>query len=140
MKSENIAAPIVVRKVGMQIVVSRALPENPPTFKYDITTNVINTIEVTTRGDKTHIKIMQDNVEIGSRDYWKRIVAIEYPNKDLWSEHPILNELKLISLASATEDPSPDSSNNNDPVQQAPIAKKQRGYLVFEKTERFIFE
>ena len=83
---------------------------------------------------------MQENDEIGSREWKNRIVAIEYPNKDLWSEHPILNDLKLVSLASATEDPSPESSNINKAAEKTPIVKKQSGYLVFENTERFIFE
>ena len=124
----------------MQIFVTRARSIDPLTYKYNITTNVIHTIEVTIQDQMTYIKIMQENDEIGSREWKNRIVAIEYPNKDLWSEHPILNDLKLVSLASATEDPSPESSNINKAAEKTPIVKKQSGYLVFENTERFIFE
>ena len=132
---------IVVKKESNVIVISRG----GDNIKYGILTNVIYTIEVITDAGKTDVKIKQANNEIGeewrNRENWDGkwggdIVAIEYPNKDLWSDHPVLNEMKLTSLVSSmvggSEEPV-DSNEKSSTEQQKETQKGnyQNGYLVF---------
>ena len=130
MKTSKDHNPIVVRKEGKQVVLFRGTH----TSKYDISTNIMYTIEVVTGtrpAGETDVKVKQDNNEIEfqyrSHEDWDGIwggdlVAIEYPNKDLWSEHPILNELKLTSLVQ-TAGRSEESSDSKD------------NYLIFPNKE-----
>ena len=146
MITEKDDKPIVVRKNGNRISVSRGSFNS----KYIITTNIIYTIEVITgvgRAGETDVKIKQDNNEIEfiyrSHSDWNglwlgKLVAVEYPNKDLWSEHPVLNELKLTSLVpttggSAESEESADSNDENSADEQT--EKRKGNYLVFPNTE-----
>ena len=143
MKTSKDHNPILVRKIGKQIEVSRGSYIS----KYDISTNIIYTIEVVTGPSRTEVKIKQDNDEIGfdhrSHEEWDGIwvgvlVAIEYPNKDLWSEHPVLNELKLTSLVpmAGGSGNAPDSNEKSSTEEQ--MEKKKGNYIVFPNKERFI--
>ena len=143
MKTSSDHNPILVRKIPKQIEVSRG----GYISKYDISTNIIYTIEVVTGPSGTEVKIKQDNDEIGfeyrSHKDWDGIwggelVAIEYPNKDLWSEHPVLNELKLTSLVpmAGVSGNAPDSNEKSSTEEQ--MEKKKGNYIVFPNTERFI--
>ena len=129
MKTSKDHNPILVRKIGKQIEVSRGSYIS----RYGISTNIIYTIEVVTGPSRTEVKIKQDNDEIGfeyrSHKDWNGIwvgelVAIEYPNKDLWSEHPVLNELKLTS--SDSKDRSSTEENQ---------LKTKANYLIFPNKE-----
>ena len=128
--------PITLRKNGMQISVSRVWWDTrlPITVEYNISTNIVYSIEVIASGTGMHINIKQDNVEIGSRNWQGNLIAIEYPNKDLWAKNPILNDLKLVSLSSETGD-STASINANQFDTKTPVAKKIGNYIVFENTE-----
>ena len=135
--------PILVRKISKQIEVSRG----GYISKYDIATNIIYTIEVVTGPSRTEVKIKQDNDEIGfdhrNRDDWDSIwggqlVAIEYPNKDLWSEHPVLNELKLTSLVPLAGGSGNAPDSNEKSLTEEQMEKKKGNYIVFPNTERFI--
>ena len=136
--------PILVRKIGKQIEVSRGSYIS----RYGISTNIIFTIEVVTGPSRTEVKIKQDNDEIGfyhrSHQDWDGIwvgelVAIEYPNKDLWSEHPVLNELKLTSLV-PTAGGSEESSDSKDRSStEENQLKTKANYLIFPNKECFIF-
>ena len=111
---------------------------------YVIETNIIYTIEVVTGPSGTDVKIKQDNDEIGfeyrSHKDWNGIwvgelVAIEYPNKDLWSEHPVLNELKLTSLV-PTAGRSEESSDSKDKSStKENQLKTKANYLIFPNKE-----
>ena len=128
--------PIVVRKEGKQIVVSRGTLIS----KYDISTNIIYTIEVVTGtgpAGETDVKIKQGNDEIEfkyrSHEDWDGIwggdlVAIEYPNKEIWSEHPVLNELKLTSLVPTAGGSEKSSTEENQ-------LKTKANYLIFSNKE-----
>ena len=142
MKSNTDVKPIVVRKNGNHILVSRGNFYS----KYYIATNTIYTIEVITGGSKTVLKIKHDRTEIRLERipmHWNGewvgdLVAIEYPNKDLWSEHPVLNELKLISLVPTTGESveSEESADLNDKNSSEEQTEKRKGnYLVFPNTE-----
>ena len=132
---------IVVKKESNVIVISRG----GDNIKYGILTNVIYTIEVITDAGKTDVKIKQANNEIGeewrNREDWDGkwggdIVAIEYPNRDLWSDHPVLNELKLTSLVSSTVGGSGVSVDSNEKSSSEHQIEEQKGnYLVFPNTE-----
>ena len=135
--------PILVRKIGKQIEVSRGNNIS----RYRIETYIIYTIEVVTGPSRTEVKIKQDNDEIGfdhrNRDDWDSIwggqlVAIEYPNKDLWSEHPVLNELKLTSLMALAGGSGNAPDSNEKSSTEGQMEKKKGNYLVFPNTERFI--
>ena len=128
--------PIDLRKNGKQVIISKVWlnTDIPITEEYNISTNVVYTIEVIARETGIHINIKQDKVEIGSRKWRGNLVAIEYPNKDLWPEHPILNDLKLVSLSSATGD-SAASTPVSESDTKTPVAKKMGNYIVFENTE-----
>ena len=128
--------PITLRKNGMQISVSRVWWDTrlPITVEYNISTNIVYSIEVIASGTGMQINIKQDNVEIGSRNWQGNLIAIEYPNKDLWAKNPILNDLKLVSLSSETGD-STASINANQFDTKTPVAKKIGNYIVFENTE-----
>ena len=128
--------PITLRKNGKQIIISKVWwnTDIPITVEYNISTNVVYTIEVIARETGIHINIKQDKVEIGSRKWRGNLVAIEYPNKDLWPEHPILNDFKLESLSSATGD-SAASTPVSESNTKTPVAKKIGNYIVFENTE-----
>ena len=135
--------PILVRKIGNQIEVSRGNYIS----RYRIETYIIYTIEVVTGPSRTEVKIKQDNDEIGfeyrSHKDWDGIwggelVAIEYPNKDLWSEHPVLNELKLTSLVPLTGGSGNVPDSNDKSSTEGQMEKKKGNYLVFPNTERFI--
>ena len=143
MKTSKDHNPIVVRKKSKQIEVSRGNFIS----KYNISTNIIYTIEVVTGPSGTDVKIEQDNDEIEydfrSRTDWNGIwkgdlVAIEYPNKDLWSEHPVLNELKLTSLVPLTGGSGNVPDSNDKSSTEGQMEKKKGNYLVFPNTERFI--
>ena len=140
MKAGSDPNSIVVEKESNVIVISRG----GDNIKYGILTNVIYTIEVITDAGKTDVKIKQANNEIGeewrNREDWDGkwggdIVAIEYPNRDLWSDHPVLNELKLTSLElpTAGSEESADSNEKSSTEQQKETQKGnyQNGYLVF---------
>ena len=146
MKTETDVKPIIVRKNGKHIVVSRGSYYS----RYIIETNIIYTIEVIAGvgpAGRTDVKIKQDNNEIEfiyrSHSDWNglwlgELVAIEYPNKDLWSEHPVLNELKLTSLVPTTAgfvepEVSADSGDKNSAEEQT--EKRKGNYLVFPNTE-----
>ena len=132
---------IVVKKESNVIVISRG----GDNIKYGILTNVIYTIEVITDAGKTDVKIKQANNEIGkewrNREDWDGkwggdIVAIEYPNRDLWSDHPVLNELKLTSLVSSTVGRSEGSVDSNERSPTEHQIEEQKGnYLVFPNME-----
>ena len=132
---------IVVKKESNVIVISRG----GDNIKYGILTNVIYTIEVITDAGKTDVKIKQATNEIGeewrNREDWDGkwggdIVAIEYPNRDLWSNHPVLNELKLTSLVSSTVGRSEGSVDSNEKSSSEHQIEEQKGnYLVFPNTE-----
>ena len=128
--------PITLRKNGTQIIISKVWwnTDIPITVEYNISTNVVYTIEVIARETGIHINIKQDKVEIGSRKWRGNLVAIEYPNKDLWPEHPILNDLKLVSLSSAIGDTAASTSVSESNT-KTPVAKKIGNYIVFENTE-----
>ena len=122
--------PILVRKIGKQIEVSRGNNIS----RYRIETYIIYTIEVVAGPSRTEVKIKQDNDEIAleyrNREDWDGIwgsdlVAIEYPNIDLWSEHPILNELKLTSLV-------PNAGRSSTEENQL---KTKANYLIFPNKE-----
>ena len=133
--------PILVEKKANLIVVSRGNVNS----KYAILTNTIYTIEVITRVGRTEIKIKHDIEEIRLESQNPRkwdgkwggnIVAIEYPNRDLWSDHPVLNELRLISLASSTVGKSGVSVDSNEKSPTEHQIEEQKGnYLVFPNTE-----
>ena len=127
---------ITLRKNGKQIIISKVWLNSdiPITVEYNISTNVVYTIEVIARETGIHINIKQDKVEIASRKWRGKLVAIECPNKDLWPEHPILNDLKLVSLLSATGD-SAASTSVSESNTKTPMAKKIGNYIVFENTE-----
>ena len=144
MKAGNDPNSIIVEKKGNHIFVSRGGYNS----KYYIATNTIYTIEVITGGSKTDLKIKHDGTEIQMernrppRDWngeWGGdLVAIEYPNKDLWPEHPVLNELKLTSLVPTTagfveSEVSADSGDKNSAEEQT--EKRKGNYLVFPNTE-----
>ena len=145
MKAGSDPNSIVVKKESNVIVISRG----GDNIKYGILTNVIYTIEVITDAGKTDVKIKQANNEIGeewrNREDWDGkwggdIVAIEYPNRDLWSDHPVLNELKLISSVSSTVEGSEGSADSNEKssTEQQKETRKgnyQNGYLVFPDQE-----
>ena len=128
--------PIDLRKNGKQVIISKVWLniDIPITEEYNISTNVVYTIEVIARETGIHINIKQDKVEIGSRKWRGNLVAIEYPNKDLWPENPILNDLKLVSLSSTTGD-STASTTVSESNAKTPVAKKMGNYIVFENTE-----
>ena len=137
--------PILVEKKANLIVVSRGNVNS----KYAILTNTIYTIEVITRVGRTEIKIKHDIEEIRLESQNPRkwdgkwggnIVAIEYPNRDVWSDHPVLNELKLISSVSSTVEGSEGSADSNEKssTEQQKETRKgnyQNGYLVFPDQE-----
>ena len=141
MKAGNDPNSIIVEKKGNQIVVSRGNYNS----KYNITTSIIYAIEVISGAGKTDIKIKHDTKEIQlesqSHTDWNGrwsgdLVAIEYPNKDLWSEHPVLNELKLTSLVSSTVGETEESIDSNDKSStEGKTAKRKGNYLVLPNTE-----
>ena len=141
MKAGNDPNSIIVEKKGNQIVVSRGNFNS----KYNIATNIIYAIEVITGTGKTDIKIKHDTKEIQlesqSHTNWNGrwrgdLVAIEYPNKDLWSEHPVLNDLKLTSLVSSTVGETEESAESNDKSStEGQTAKRKGNYLVLPNTE-----
>ena len=140
MKTSKDHNPIVVRKKSKQIEVSRGNFIS----KYNISTSIIYTIEVVTGPSGTEVKIKQDNDEIGfeyrSHTDWNGIwggdlVAIEYPNKDLWTDHPVLNELKLTSLL-PTAGGSEESSDSKDKSStEENHLKTKANYLIFPNKE-----
>ena len=132
--------PILVRKISKQIEVSRG----GYISKYDIATNIIYTIEVVTGPSRTEVKIKQDNDEIAleyrNREDWDGIwgsdlVAIEYPNIDLWSEHPILNELKLTSLVPTAGRSEESSDSKGKSSTEENQLKTKANYLIFPNKE-----
>ena len=133
-----------MRKNGKHIVVSRGSYYS----RYIIETNIIYTIEVIAGvgpAGRTDVKIKQDNNEIEfiyrSHSDWNglwlgELVAIEYPNKDLWSEHPVLNELKLTSLVSSMVGETEESAEPNDKTStEGQTAKRKGNYLVLPNME-----
>ena len=142
MKAGNDPNSIIVEKKGNHIFVSRGGYNS----KYYIATNTIYTIEVITGGSKTDLKIKHDGTEIQmerNRRSWDwngewggDLVAIEYPNKDLWSEHPVLNELKLTSLVSSMVGETEESAEPNDKTStEGQTAKRKGNYLVLPNME-----
>ena len=141
MKAGTDPKSILVQKKANQVVVWRGGYHS----RYGISPNVIYTIEVVTGAGETDVKVKQENnkigVEVRNRQDWNGrwggdIVAIEYPNKDLWSDHPVLNEMKLTSLVSSTVGGSeePVDSNEKSSTEQQKETQKgnyQNGYLVF---------
>ena len=118
-------------------------------YRYGIHTDVIYTVEVITGAGKIDVKIKQENNKIGN--VWRypkkwdgkwagNIDVIEYPNKDLWSDHPVLNELKLTSSVSSTVEGSEGSADSNEKSsteqqKEKPAGNYQNGYLVFPDQE-----
>ena len=144
LKTEIDDKQIIVRKNGNHIFVSRGGYNS--TLK--IETNTIYTIEVITGGSRTDLKIKHDGTEIKMErnrplsdwngEWGGDLVAIEYPNKDLWSEHPVLNELKLTSLVPMTggsveSEESADSNDENSAEEK--MENRKGNYLVFPNTE-----
>ena len=144
MKAGSDPNSIVVERKGNQIVVSRGGYYST----LNIEKNTIYTIEVTTGGRKTDLKIKHDGTEIKMErnrplsdwngEWGGDLVAIEYPNKDLWSEHPVLNELKLTSLVPMTggsveSEESADSNDENSAEEK--MENRKGNYLVFPNTE-----
>ena len=137
--------PILVKRKANLIVVS----SGNFNYRYGIHTDVIYTVEVISGAGKTDVKIKQENNKIGNewrypKDWdgkWAdNIFAIEYPNKDLWSDHPVLNELKLTSLVSSTAGESGEPTDSNEKISKEQQNEKQagnyqNGYLVFPDKE-----
>ena len=123
MKTSASYNPIVFQAENKQIAVSR----DEITVTYNISTDLILTIEVLTSAGETEIKIKQGDIEIGSKNWLGRVVAIEYPNKDLWADHPVLNELKITSLFKSNVGGSESSEESLTKQQQT----KKGKFLIF---------
>ena len=141
LKTEIDDKQIIVRKNGNHIFVSRGGYNS--TLK--IETNTIYTIEVITGGSRTDLKIKHDGTEIKMErnrplsdwngEWGGDLVAIEYPNKDLWSEHPVLNELKLTSLVHASGESRESADSNDKSSTEEHQLKTEENYLTFPNKE-----